>query len=114
VESQDPISTSEWQKKQGFVFPAAQVLKLDLFILSSGSTLFCYNTSLQVTVSMSAHYTTVDQKRIFCGWHQYVEILVGDNNFIGMPFVLRSGGNWYKDNGSDYYVPFQLPQKRKV
>ncbi|KAH9535846.1 hypothetical protein CY35_17G074900 [Sphagnum magellanicum] len=45
---------------------------------------------------------------------QYVEILVGDNNFIGMPFVLRSGGNWYKDNGSDYYVPFQLPQKKKT
>jgi hypothetical protein len=41
-----------------------------------------------------------------------VEILVGDNNFVGMPFVLRSGGNWYKDNGSDYYVPFQLPQKK--
>jgi alpha-glucan,water dikinase len=43
-----------------------------------------------------------------------VEILVGDNNFVGMPFVLRSGGNWYKDNGSDYYVPFQLPQKKKT
>jgi hypothetical protein len=114
VESQDPISTSEWQKKQGFVFPAAQVLKLDLFILSFRSALFCYNTSLQLTVSMSAHYTTVDQKRIFCGWHQYVEILVGDNNFIGMPFVLRSGGNWYKNNGSDYYVPFQFPQKKKT
>ena len=50
-------------------------------------------------------------------WHRigvakFVEIDLDDKNFIGLPFVLRSGGNWYKDNGSDYYVPVRLADKK--
>lgn len=45
---------------------------------------------------------------------QGIEIELEDNNFIGLPFVLRSGGNWYKDNGSDYYMPVRPADKKAV
>ncbi|KAL2621231.1 hypothetical protein R1flu_001436 [Riccia fluitans] len=44
---------------------------------------------------------------------QSLEIEVGDAGYIGMPFVLKCGGNWYKDNGSDFYVTLQ-PAKSKI
>lgn len=31
---------------------------------------------------------------------------VDDDSYVGMPFVLLSGGNWMKNNGSDFYVEF--------
>ncbi|KAK6160209.1 hypothetical protein DH2020_003590 [Rehmannia glutinosa] len=37
---------------------------------------------------------------------QSLEITIEDNNFVGMPFVLLSGGNWIKNGGSDFYVEF--------
>ncbi|KAH6815578.1 Pyruvate phosphate dikinase [Perilla frutescens var. frutescens] len=43
---------------------------------------------------------------------QSLEITVGDESFVGMPFVLVSGGNWIKDSGSDFYVEFKtVPAK---
>ncbi|GFP88008.1 alpha-glucan water dikinase chloroplastic [Phtheirospermum japonicum] len=35
---------------------------------------------------------------------QSLEITIEDDKFVGMPFVLLSGGNWVKDAGSDFYV----------
>ncbi|KAL3654031.1 hypothetical protein CASFOL_003712 [Castilleja foliolosa] len=35
---------------------------------------------------------------------QSLEITIEDDKFVGMPFVLLSGGNWVKDGGSDFYV----------
>ncbi|KAL6571897.1 hypothetical protein OROHE_002766 [Orobanche hederae] len=35
---------------------------------------------------------------------QSLEITIEDDKFVGMPFVLLSGGNWVKDRGSDFYV----------
>ncbi|KAI3467562.1 hypothetical protein Pfo_024225 [Paulownia fortunei] len=35
---------------------------------------------------------------------QSLEITIEDDNFVGMPFVLFSGGNWVKNSGSDFYV----------
>ncbi|KAK4423858.1 Alpha-glucan water dikinase, chloroplastic [Sesamum alatum] len=37
---------------------------------------------------------------------QSLEITIEDDSFVGMPFVLLSGGNWLKNNGSDFYVEF--------
>ncbi|KAK4758856.1 hypothetical protein SAY87_020157 [Trapa incisa] len=37
---------------------------------------------------------------------QCLEIELEEGSFIGMPFVLRSGGKWLKDKGSDFYVDF--------
>ncbi|XP_038994051.1 alpha-glucan water dikinase, chloroplastic-like [Hibiscus syriacus] len=44
---------------------------------------------------------------------QCIEMEVEDGNFKGMPFVLLSGGNWIKDNGSDFYVEFSQRFKQK-
>lgn len=35
---------------------------------------------------------------------QSLEITIEDESFVGMPFVLLSGGNWIKNSGSDFYV----------
>jgi len=41
-----------------------------------------------------------------------LEIEIEDNSFVGMPFVLLSGGKWLKKNGSDFYVDFGIePQQ---
>ncbi|KAA8533187.1 hypothetical protein F0562_033280 [Nyssa sinensis] len=42
---------------------------------------------------------------------QSLEIEVEDDNFVGMPFVLLSGGNWIKNKGSDFYVGFSVESK---
>ncbi|KAL6547367.1 hypothetical protein OROMI_023088 [Orobanche minor] len=47
---------------------------------------------------------------------QSLEITIEDDKFVGMPFVLLSGGNWVKDRGSDFYVelntgPTELQKK---
>ncbi|CAK9158146.1 unnamed protein product [Ilex paraguariensis] len=38
---------------------------------------------------------------------QSLEIEIEDG-FVGMPFVLLSGGNWIKNKGSDFYVEFSV------
>lgn len=42
---------------------------------------------------------------------QSLEIVVEEGNFVGMTFVLLSGGNWVKDRGSDFYVEFGSQSK---
>ncbi|KAL0408586.1 UNVERIFIED_CONTAM: Alpha-glucan water dikinase, chloroplastic [Sesamum radiatum] len=37
---------------------------------------------------------------------QSLEITIEDDGFVGMPFVLLSGGKWVKNKGSDFYVEF--------
>lgn len=44
---------------------------------------------------------------------QGITIDLGDHNFLGLPFVMHSGGNWYKDNGSDYYVSVRPKEKKE-
>ncbi|XP_043699404.1 alpha-glucan water dikinase, chloroplastic-like isoform X2 [Telopea speciosissima] len=39
---------------------------------------------------------------------KFVEIEIGEENFVGIPFVLLSGRKWRKNNGSDFYVDFGL------
>ncbi|KAL1550865.1 alpha-glucan, water dikinase [Salvia divinorum] len=38
---------------------------------------------------------------------QSLEIAVEDESFVGMPFVLLSGGNWIKNSGTDFYVEYK-------
>ncbi|XP_021999185.1 alpha-glucan water dikinase 1, chloroplastic isoform X1 [Helianthus annuus] len=42
---------------------------------------------------------------------QVFELYMEDSIFVGMPFVLRHGDNWVKDNDSDFYVEFTEPNK---
>ncbi|KAL9246479.1 hypothetical protein vseg_020009 [Gypsophila vaccaria] len=44
---------------------------------------------------------------------QSVEIEIEGDDFVGMPFVLVSDGNWIKDNGSDFFVEIGL-RPRKI
>lgn len=43
---------------------------------------------------------------------QTLEIEVEGDDFVGMPFVLVSSGNWIKDNGSDFYVDISVRPKQ--
>lgn len=43
---------------------------------------------------------------------QYLEILIEEDGFVGMPFVLQSSGNWIKNKGSDFYVAFAIQPKK--
>lgn len=43
---------------------------------------------------------------------QHVEVEIEDDSFIGMPFVLVSGGNWIKNNGSDFFIEFSAGTKK--
>ncbi|XP_042496996.1 alpha-glucan water dikinase, chloroplastic-like isoform X2 [Macadamia integrifolia] len=43
---------------------------------------------------------------------QSLEIEIGEENFVGMPFVLLSDGNWIKNNGSDFYIDFVVGPKK--
>ncbi|XP_022151917.1 alpha-glucan water dikinase, chloroplastic [Momordica charantia] len=44
---------------------------------------------------------------------QHLEILIEEDGYVGMPFVLQSSGKWIKNKGSsDFYVGFAIkPQK---
>ncbi|KAL2903324.1 Alpha-glucan water dikinase chloroplastic [Bienertia sinuspersici] len=44
---------------------------------------------------------------------QSLEIEIEGGDFVGMPFVLVSSGNWIKDNGSDFYVDIGVRPKQK-
>ena len=37
---------------------------------------------------------------------QSLELEVQEESFKGMPFVLCSSGNWFKNQGSDFYADF--------
>lgn len=43
---------------------------------------------------------------------QSLEIEIEEEKFVGMPFVLVSGGNWIKNNGRDFYVEFGVGHKK--
>ncbi|KAL9253204.1 Alpha-glucan water dikinase, chloroplastic-like protein [Drosera capensis] len=42
---------------------------------------------------------------------QHLEIQIDGNDFVGMPFLLLSAGNWIKNNGSDFYIDFAATPK---
>ncbi|XP_055810349.1 alpha-glucan water dikinase, chloroplastic isoform X2 [Solanum dulcamara] len=42
---------------------------------------------------------------------QSLDIVIEDDNFVGMPFVLLSGEKWIKNQGSDFYVDFGAASK---
>ncbi|KAJ8569764.1 hypothetical protein K7X08_006341 [Anisodus acutangulus] len=42
---------------------------------------------------------------------QSLDIVIEDDNFVGMPFVLLSGGRWIKNQGADFYVDFGAASK---
>ncbi|KAL4574024.1 hypothetical protein LXL04_020846 [Taraxacum kok-saghyz] len=42
---------------------------------------------------------------------QSLEIEIGEGSYVGMPFVMFSGNNWIKNNGSDFYIEFSAPKK---
>lgn len=43
---------------------------------------------------------------------QSLEIEIEGEDFVGMPFVLVSNGNWIKNKGSDFYVDFSTKPKQ--
>ncbi|XVE74996.1 hypothetical protein DITRI_Ditri12bG0062300 [Diplodiscus trichospermus] len=43
---------------------------------------------------------------------QCIDMEIEDDKFKGMPFVLRSGGKWIKNKGSDFYVDFSQKIKK--
>ncbi|EPS64613.1 hypothetical protein M569_10167, partial [Genlisea aurea] len=43
---------------------------------------------------------------------QYLEITFDSESFVGMPFVLLSGGNWIKNKGSDFYIELKSKSKK--
>ncbi|KAM7250917.1 hypothetical protein ACFE04_022800 [Oxalis oulophora] len=43
---------------------------------------------------------------------QTFELEIDEESFIGMPFVLVSGGHWMKNGGSDFYVDFSYRPKQ--
>nr|GEX14501.1 alpha-glucan water dikinase 1, chloroplastic-like isoform X2 [Tanacetum cinerariifolium] len=42
---------------------------------------------------------------------QTLELELEEGSFVGMPFVLRHGDNWFKNNDSDFYVEFNGPKE---
>ncbi|KAK6922260.1 Pyruvate phosphate dikinase, AMP/ATP-binding [Dillenia turbinata] len=45
---------------------------------------------------------------------QTLEIDIPEDNFVGMPFVLLSGGQWIKNKGSDFYIDFAAGAKQAL
>lgn len=43
---------------------------------------------------------------------QSLEIVIKDLGIIGIPFVLRSGDTWIKNNGSDFYISLEAEKKK--
>ncbi|KAM7269112.1 hypothetical protein ACFE04_024609 [Oxalis oulophora] len=43
---------------------------------------------------------------------QSFELEIDEGSFIGMPFVLVSGGNWMKNGSSDFYIDFNYKAKQ--
>lgn len=43
---------------------------------------------------------------------QVLELEFEDGKFVGMPFVIKNGGNWIKNSGSDFYVDFKVRKKQ--
>ncbi|AQK82749.1 alpha-glucan water dikinase 1 chloroplastic isoform X1 [Zea mays] len=72
-------------------------------ILPSGSTLLDKACETEFTKSEldGLHY-------------QVVEIELDDGGYKGMPFVLRSGETWIKNNGSDFFLDFSTHDVRNI
>jgi hypothetical protein len=45
---------------------------------------------------------------------QVVEIELDDDGYKGMPFVLRRGETWIKNNDSDFYLDFKTKVTKKA
>lgn len=71
-------------------------------LLPEGSTLLDQASETQFKRSSSSDPTYQVQS---------LEIEIGEEDYVGMPFVLLSGGNWMKDSGSDFYVDFKTGPK---
>ncbi|XP_026405080.1 alpha-glucan water dikinase, chloroplastic-like [Papaver somniferum] len=71
-------------------------------LLPEGSTLLDQASETQFKKSSSSDPTYQVQS---------LEIEIGEEDYVGMPFVLLSGGNWMKDSGSDFYVDFKTGPK---
>ncbi|XP_026422390.1 alpha-glucan water dikinase, chloroplastic-like [Papaver somniferum] len=72
-------------------------------LLPEGSTLLDQASETQFKKSSSSDPTYQVQS---------LEIEIGEEDYVGMPFVLLSGGNWMKDSGSDFYVDFKTGPKK--
>ncbi|KAI3887334.1 hypothetical protein MKX03_002738 [Papaver bracteatum] len=72
-------------------------------LLPEGSTLLDQASETQFKNSSSSDPTYQVQS---------LEIEIGEEDYVGMPFVLLSGGNWMKDSGSDFYVDFKTGPKK--
>ncbi|WVZ77602.1 hypothetical protein U9M48_025453 [Paspalum notatum var. saurae] len=46
--------------------------------------------------------------------YQVVEIELDDGGYKGIPFVLRSGETWIKNNGSDFYLDLSIRDTRNI
>ncbi|KAK9119771.1 hypothetical protein Scep_017864 [Stephania cephalantha] len=44
---------------------------------------------------------------------QSLEIEINEDSYVGIPFVLKSGENWIKNGGSDFYVDFSIEPKKR-
>ncbi|KAI3997695.1 hypothetical protein MKX01_040668 [Papaver californicum] len=83
-------NAGEWQKPPTSLLP-------------EGSTLLDQASETQFKKSSSSDPTYQVQS---------LEIEIGEEDYVGMPFVLLSGGNWMKDSGSDFYVDFKTESKK--
>ncbi|GLJ13650.1 hypothetical protein SUGI_0217250 [Cryptomeria japonica] len=43
---------------------------------------------------------------------QFLELKLGKSDFIGISFVLRSNGQWIKNNGSDFYISLKAADRK--
>lgn len=67
------------------------------------TVLLCTNKLLSVAIVVQSRFTYQVQS---------IEINIGEETYAGMPFVLRSGGNWIKNGSSDFYVEFSTSAKK--
>ncbi|TVU11220.1 hypothetical protein EJB05_44793, partial [Eragrostis curvula] len=104
------LFTQSLQEKDGceilsrklFKFGDKEILAPPSNIVPSGSKLLdmACETSFMESKLDGLHY-------------QLVEIDLDDGGYKGMPFVLRSGETWIKNNGSDFYLDFSAARVTK-
>ncbi|XP_009631505.1 alpha-glucan water dikinase, chloroplastic isoform X1 [Nicotiana tomentosiformis] len=69
---------------------------------SPGSSILDKGLEIPISASSSDVITSMVQS---------LDIVIEDDDFVGMPFVLLSGGRWIKNQGSDFYVDFGSASK---
>ncbi|XP_076945424.1 alpha-glucan water dikinase, chloroplastic-like [Bidens hawaiensis] len=65
--------------------------------------------SISLDKAAETQFSTIS---VDCNQIQTFELNIEDGVFVGMPFVLRHGENWVKDNDSDFYV--ELTESKKI